>query len=116
MSFTFNWAGVQGINDMTPKDRDQQIRSDGAAWGSALRGYEKQVADKEYADMLEGRSKSVGRVAEIQQEIARLEQRNDFIDRQLAQLGGQAVAPAPVQPYGGQGWDINASKAQNYYE
>lgn len=115
MAFTFNWAGVSGIKDMTPKDRDQQIRTDAAAYGAALKGYERYQADKEYAQMLEGRNASAKRVSEIQQEIARLEQRNNFIDQQLSQFAGTAVQPNMVPETGGIGWDINASKANVDY-
>ena len=115
MAFTFNWAGVSGIQPITPKDRDQQMRSDAAAYGAALKGYERYQADQEYAKLLEGRNSSVKRVSEIQQEIARLEQRNSFIDQQLAQIAGTAVQPNIVPESGGIGWDINASKANVDY-
>lgn len=112
MAFTFNWAGFS-TPEIKGGDKEylKTIREDGSTLGNALRGYKIDEANKKYADLLEGRSKSVNRVAEIQQEIARLEQRNSFIDQQISQLSGTAVQPLQVEPEGGIGWDVNASKA-----
>lgn len=90
MAFTFNWAGVQGIKDLTPKDRDQQIRSDAAAWGSALKGYDRYRADKEYKKLLEEYNKSGSgnlneSLATLMNELQQLKARNAEIK---AQLGG----------------------------
>lgn len=90
MAFTFNWAGVQGVKDLTPKDRDQQIRSDAAAWGSALKGYDRYQADKEYKKLLEEYNQSGGEnlnesLASLMNELQQLKARNAEIK---AQLGG----------------------------
>lgn len=90
MAFTFNWAGVQGVKDLTPKDRDQQIRSDAAAWGSALKGYDRYQADKEYKKLLEEYNQSGsedlnGSLASLMNELQQLKARNAEIK---AQLGG----------------------------
>lgn len=90
MAFTFNWTGVQGVKDLTPKDRDQQIRSDAAAWGSALKGYDRYQADKEYKKLLEEYNQSGGEnlnesLASLMNELQQLKARNAEIK---AQLGG----------------------------
>lgn len=90
MAFTFNWAGVQGVKDLTPKDRDQQIRSDAAAWGSALKGYDRYQADKEYKKLLEEYNQSGSEdlnssLAALMNELQQLKARNAEIK---AQLGG----------------------------
>lgn len=90
MAFTFNWAGVQGVKDLTPKDRDQQIRSDAAAWGNALKGYDRYQADKEYKKLLEeynqnGSEDLNGSLAALMNELQQLKARNAEIK---AQLGG----------------------------
>ena len=90
MAFTFNWTGVQGVKDLTPKDRDQQIRSDAAAWGSALKGYDRYQADKEYKKLLEEYNQSGSdnlneSLASLMNELQQLKARNAEIK---AQLGG----------------------------
>lgn len=88
MAFTFNWAGVniptvQGGNN----DFQRLAREDGASWGNAVRGYEQRKASQEYADILKGfnNPNTAAKIAELQSELARLEQRNEEIK---AQLGG----------------------------
>ncbi len=112
MAFTFNWAGF-GNPEIKGGSSEylKSMRDDFGNAGAAVRGWRIDKANKEYSDLLEGRSKSVNRVAEIKQEIARLEQRNSFIDQQISQLSGTAVQPLQVEPEGGMGWDVNASKA-----
>lgn len=93
MAFTFNWTGVQGVKDLTPKDRDQQIRSDAAAWGNALKGYDRYQADKEYKKLLEeynkpdpwGEQNPNESLASLMNELQQLKARNAEIK---AQLGG----------------------------
>ena len=88
MAFTFNWAGVNiptvqgGTNNY-----QQTIRNDAAHWGNALRGYEQRKANQEYADILNGfnNPNTSAKIAELQAELARLEQRNEEIK---AQIGG----------------------------
>lgn len=89
MAFTFNWAGVQGIRDMTPT-RQSNVRTDAANWGNFVKGYEQNKANKEYADMLENyqafdESASNTKLAKLMSELASLKKRNAEIE---AQLGG----------------------------
>lgn len=88
MAFTFNWAGInvpviQGGN----RDYQQTIRADAANAGNAVRGYEQKKADWKYADILKGfnNPNTSAKIAELQAELARLEQRNEAIK---AQIGG----------------------------
>lgn len=90
MSFTFNWAGVQGVTPVQVKDRDMTVRSDAAAWGSALRGYERRKADEEYAGILDKQR----RVNEIKARIQQLESRNAEIRSQMSTITPQTVQPA----------------------
>lgn len=90
MAFTFNWAGVQGIRDMTPVDRSSTIRTDAANWGNFVRGYEQNKANKEYAEMLEKYnafdSKAANaELAQLMAELSSLKKRQEEIK---AQLGG----------------------------
>lgn len=88
MAFTFNWAGVDVPTIQGGSNNYQQtIRNDAASWGNALRGYEQRKANQEYADMLKGfnNPNTAAKIAELQAELARLEQRNEAIK---AQLGG----------------------------
>lgn len=87
MAFTFNWAGVQGVNPIAVADRTNLVRDDAANFGSAVRGYEQRKASQEYADILKGfnNPNTSAKIAELQAELARLEQRNEAIK---AQLGG----------------------------
>ena len=86
MSFTFNWAGVDvPVIQGGSNDYQKTIRADAANAGSFARGYEQRKADREYADML-GSYKSTDvktKVLEMKAEIARLEQRNQEIRKQL---------------------------------
>lgn len=86
MSFTFNWAGIH-VNPVQVKDRSQQIREDAGNWGKAVRGYQVNKANNEYADMLKEYDNPSNKVQimELKAEIARLEKRNEEIK---AQLGG----------------------------
>lgn len=85
MSFSFNWAGLN-VPTIAGK-REVQIQNQQAdvagKLGAALRGYERRVADNEYADILAQDTAVDQRVIQIQAEIARLEQRNAEIRNQL---------------------------------
>ena len=87
MSFSFNWAGLS-VPQIAGK-RDVQIQNQQANvaghLGAALRGYERKIADEEYADMLANSSDNSAKIAQIQAEIQSLEQRNNEI-RQI--IGG----------------------------
>lgn len=86
MSFTFNWAGVDvPVIQGGSNDYQKTIRADAANAGSFARGYEQRKADREYADMLDSyKSTDVKtKVLEMKAEIARLEQRNQEIRKQL---------------------------------
>lgn len=88
MAFTFNWAGVNVPTIQGGSNYFQRLaREDGASWGNAVRGYEQRKASQEYADILKGfnNPNTSAKIAELQAELARLEQRNEEIK---AQLGG----------------------------
>lgn len=96
MAFSFNWAGVN-IQPIQPKDTMEQARVDAANIGSALRGYEVRQANREYADIIEGRNKSLERMDEISNRIAQLQRRNEEIRAQLAGMQQTAVQPTVQQ-------------------
>lgn len=96
MAFSFNWAGVN-IQPIQPKDTMEQARVDAANIGSAIRGYEVRQANREYADIIEGRNKSLARMDEISNRIAQLQRRNEEIRSQLAGMQQTAVDPAMQQ-------------------
>lgn len=87
MAFSFNWAGLN-VPTIAGK-REVQIQNQQAnvagKMGEALRGYERKQANQEYADLLASGSDNSAKIAQIQAEIQRLEQRNNEI-RQL--IGG----------------------------
>lgn len=82
MSFSFNWAGVTMPQINVAKTTE---REDAEKFGAALKGYRKSVADKEYAEMLNGVSNND---AQIIDEINRLEARNAEIRRMLGGISG----------------------------
>lgn len=96
MAFSFNWAGVN-VPQIQVKDQWAQSREDLGNLGKALRGYEIRQANKEYADIIEGRNKSLARMDEISNRIAQLQKRNDEIRSQLAGMQQTAVDPAMQQ-------------------
>ena len=92
MAFSFNWAGVN-VPQIQVKDQWAQSREDLGNLGKALRGYEIRQANKEYADIIEGRNKSLARMDEISNRIAQLQKRNDEIRAQLSGMQQTAVQP-----------------------
>lgn len=99
MAFSFNWAGIT-LPAAQKADNTSQMLDTASKFGSAAHGYVVDRANKEYAEMLEGRNKNAVRVMEIQKEIEQLERRNAMIDQQLANAGrdfapnaGRAVEP-----------------------
>lgn len=75
MAFSFNWAGIR-TPSIAVKDRTEAATRAAENFGAAARGYENRELDKEFADMLQGRSGVKGRIAEIEKEIKTLRNRN----------------------------------------
>lgn len=92
MAFSFNWAGLN-VPQIQPKDTMEQARADAANLGAAVRGYEVRKANREYADIIEGRNKSLARMDEISNRIAQLQRRNEEIRSQLAGMQQTGVQP-----------------------
>lgn len=88
MSFTFNWAGVQGVRPIEPKDRSQVVRTDAANLGTAVAGFDRLRANREYADMLGGYDEADPRIQQIERQIAELEAQNAQLLKRRAQLAG----------------------------
>ena len=74
MAFSFNWAGTN-ISQINP-NQSRQAYDDAKNIGNALAGYERSEGAREYADMIRNGYGAQGRIAEIQAEIQRLENRN----------------------------------------
>lgn len=79
MAFSFNWSGLQ-VPQMLRRDTSAQAIQSAGEFGRAARGYEKREADKEYMDIL---GESVEDTQAIEAEIARIENRNAEIRKQL---------------------------------
>ena len=77
MAFSFNWSGVNIPTINVEKGNGAETA---AMFGSAVRGFEKRQADKEYAEMLNGAQNND---SEIMAEIQRLEARNAEIRKML---------------------------------
>lgn len=90
MSFSFNWSGLS-IPQISGGDTTQMAAQSGALFGSAARGADRMIADREYAGILRGNSESTARIAELKAELSRLQSRNEEI-RALME------GPKPVQP------------------
>lgn len=84
MGFSFNWAGVN-IPQIQVKDTMDQARMDAANLGSALRGYQRMKANKEYGELLKKYRErgSSERVAALNEELRQLKARNMEIAAQL---------------------------------
>ena len=74
MAFSFNWAGTN-IAQINP-NQSRQAYDDAKNIGQALAGYRRSEGAREYADMIRNGYDAQGRIAEIQAEIQRLENRN----------------------------------------
>lgn len=91
MSFSFNWSGLS-IPQISGGDTTQMAAQSGALFGSAARGADRMIADREYAGILRGNSPEARqRLAELKAELSRLHARNSEI-RALME------GPRPVQP------------------
>lgn len=91
MSFSFNWSGLS-IPQISGGDTTQMAAQSGALFGSAARGADRMIADREYAGILRGNSAEARqRLAELKAELSRLHARNSEI-RALME------GPRPVQP------------------
>ena len=75
MSFSFNWAGTN-INQINPQI-SRQAYEDAKNLGAAAMGARKMIGMQKYADLIhQGAGGNASRIAEIQAEIQRLENRN----------------------------------------
>lgn len=92
MAFTFNWAGLT-IPQIQPKDTMEQARTDAANLGSAIRGFETRKANREYADIINGRDEALARMTEIGKRISQLQARNTEIRAQLDGMRQTGVQP-----------------------
>lgn len=96
MAFSFNWAGVN-VPQIQPKDTTENAMRDADNIGRALRGYEVRQANKEYADIINGRNDALTKMDEISNKIAQLQRRNEEIRSQLAGMQQTVVDPAMQQ-------------------
>ena len=84
MGFSFNWAGVN-IPQIQAKDTMQQAYTDAANLGSALRGYQRMQANREYGDLIKNYREGnySEKVIALKEELNRLKERNKEIAVQL---------------------------------
>lgn len=84
MGFSFNWAGVN-IPQIQVKDTMDQARMDAANLGTAVRGYQRMKANKEYGELLKKYRErgSSEKVAALNEELRQLKARNMEIAAQL---------------------------------
>ena len=84
MGFSFNWAGVN-IPQIQVKDTMDQSIKDAANLGTAVRGYQRMQANKEYGELLKKYRErgSDQRVAALNNELRQLKARNMEIAAQL---------------------------------
>ena len=84
MGFSFNWAGVN-IPQIQPKDTTQQAYLDAANLGSAVKGYQRMQANKEYGDLIKNYREGnySEKVIALKEELNRLKERNKEIAAQL---------------------------------
>lgn len=112
MAFSFNWAGlsVPQVNVTQPAITSEDFR----AMGTAARGYKNRQAASEFADKIDNYRRGIfadkqanqKRIAEIEAEIARLEQEN-------AQLSAVSQQPNPGQNIQGITTDPSVRNAEN---
>lgn len=109
MSFSFNWSGLD-IPQISGGDTTQMASQSASLFGSAARGADRMVADREYAGILRGNSAEARqRLAELKAELSRLQARNEEI-RSLIGKPQTPVQPnlpvpqTPVQPTSPQGY------------
>ena len=75
MGFSFNWAGTN-IQQINP-NQSRQAYEDAKNLGTAAMGARKMIGMQKYADLIrQGAGGNASRIAEIQAEIQRLENRN----------------------------------------
>lgn len=84
MAFSFNWAGVS-IPQIQAKDTMQQAYIDAANLGSAVRGYQRMQANREYGDLIKNYREGnySEKVIALKEELNRLKERNKEIAVQL---------------------------------
>lgn len=87
MSFTFNWAGLS-IPTATRADNSARTIEAGANLGTAARGAQNMIYDREYSQMVADHKDTDPKIAEIEAQIKQLEADNARLMRQRAQLAG----------------------------
>lgn len=112
MSFSFNWSGTS-VPLVKRRDGYANLRDDAEAVGKGAAGMDRFLANREYANLIEGRNKDVARIREIKAEIDRLENRNSEIESALAvQTTTVTEQPAPVyEPELSEATPINVNEA-----
>lgn len=90
MAFTFNWAGVH-VDPINVKYGDPTQAA--GNFGRALAGYERKLADREYADLVESDDRARARLAEIDSELTFLRGRLDSLQYQKRIQQPRAAAP-----------------------
>ena len=90
MAFTFNWAGVH-VDPINVKYGDPTQAAGNL--GRALAGYERKLADREYADLVESDDRARARLAEIDSELTFLRGRLDSLQYQKRIQQPRAAAP-----------------------
>lgn len=84
MGFSFNWAGVN-VPQIQIKDTTQQAYLDAANLGSAVRGFQRMQANREYGDLIKNyrEGNNSEKVIALKEELNRLKERNRVIAAQL---------------------------------
>ena len=95
MSFSFNWAGL-ALPEIKSGDNGAAAMRDLGNLGMAARGIQVANANEEYADLLRGQRTSRERIAALKTELARLEQRNADIAKNLVYM--RQNQPTAVKP------------------
>lgn len=106
MAFSFNWAGTN-INQIDP-NQSRQAYDDAKNLGEAAAGLRKRIGMSQYADLIRnGSGGNSARIAEIQAEIKRLEDRNKELQNSMAasqQMQGYAPNPGAIAAQQMQGY------------
>ena len=75
MAFTFNWAGAS-VDKIKPRDVLKDWKDIGEGLGKGAGGAQNTILDYEYADLIDGRNQRKEQIAELQNQISGLENRN----------------------------------------
>ena len=92
MGFSFNWAGTN-IQQINPH-QSRQAYEDAKNLGTAAMGARKMIGMQKYADLIrQGAGGNASRIAEIQAEIQRLENRNKELQSMATGYPGVQAEP-----------------------